>query len=188
MGIAASPGGGACSNPAKMEMVGTGGFEPPTPASRRRCSTRLSYVPSQSGRLYLSDPDLTSGGRQTCADAAAAEFGADGELQPSIGLSMSRPSSQLGCRQVVRHRFLVPTFPGSNPGTPATFLFQFILGHSPRGLFRSLRLQTDRILVALRLDRTVRAANCDASLCLHIKTVSFLNCYRSTIDQRGCYC
>ena len=113
---------------------------------------------------------------------------AEQELQAASGLSMSRPSSQLGCRQVVRHRFLVPTFPGSNPGTPATFLFQFILGHSPRGLFRSLRLQTDRILVALRPDRTVRAANCDASLCLHIKTVSFLNCYRSAIDQRGCYC
>lgn len=27
-------------------MVGIGGFEPPTPASRRRCSTRLSYIPN----------------------------------------------------------------------------------------------------------------------------------------------
>ena len=25
----------------------------------------------------------------------------------------------LGCRQVVRHRFLVPAFAGSNPATPA---------------------------------------------------------------------
>ena len=27
------------------KMVGVRGFEPPTPASRRRCSTRLSYTP-----------------------------------------------------------------------------------------------------------------------------------------------
>ncbi len=26
-------------------MVGVRGFEPPAPASRRRCSTRLSYTP-----------------------------------------------------------------------------------------------------------------------------------------------
>ena len=28
-------------------MVGVSGFEPPTPASRRRCSTRLSYTPAE---------------------------------------------------------------------------------------------------------------------------------------------
>ncbi len=27
-------------------MVGVRGFEPPAPASRRRCSTRLSYTPT----------------------------------------------------------------------------------------------------------------------------------------------
>ena len=32
-----------------------------------------------------------------------------------------RNRAMLGCRQVVRHRFLVPAFPGSNPGTPANF-------------------------------------------------------------------
>ena len=31
-------------------MVGVRGFEPPAPASRRQCSTRLSYTPT--GRCY----------------------------------------------------------------------------------------------------------------------------------------
>ncbi len=30
----------------KKNMVGVRGFEPPAPASRRQCSTRLSYTPS----------------------------------------------------------------------------------------------------------------------------------------------
>ena len=29
----------------KLKMVGERGFEPPAPASRRQCSTRLSYSP-----------------------------------------------------------------------------------------------------------------------------------------------
>ena len=37
-------------------MVGTRGFEPPTPASRTRCSTRLSHVPTpgKDSLFYLS--------------------------------------------------------------------------------------------------------------------------------------
>src|SRR3546814_13224349 len=31
-------------------MVGKRGFEPPAPASRRQCSTRLSYSPTESAR------------------------------------------------------------------------------------------------------------------------------------------
>ena len=30
-----------------MKLVGTSGFEPPTPASRTLCSTRLSHVPTK---------------------------------------------------------------------------------------------------------------------------------------------
>ena len=34
------------------KMVGERGFEPPAPASRRQCSTRLSYSPTRdSGRI-----------------------------------------------------------------------------------------------------------------------------------------
>ena len=42
----------------------------------------------------------------------------EGVLPAKERVAISAPP--LGCRQVVRHRFLVPAFPGSNPGTPAT--------------------------------------------------------------------
>ena len=41
----------------------------------------------------------------------------EGVLPAKERVAISAPP--LGCRQVVRHRFLVPAFPGSNPGTPA---------------------------------------------------------------------
>src|SRR5688572_13208781 len=34
-------------------MVGERGFEPPAPASRRQCSTRLSYSPTGTGRRTI---------------------------------------------------------------------------------------------------------------------------------------
>ncbi len=37
-------------------MVGKRGFEPPAPASRRQCSTRLSYSPTESDRYALGGP------------------------------------------------------------------------------------------------------------------------------------
>ena len=36
-------------------LVGVRGFEPPTPASRRQCSTRLSYTPTVARDLYPVD-------------------------------------------------------------------------------------------------------------------------------------
>src|SRR5690348_7048633 len=33
-------------------MVGVRGFEPPAPASRKQCSTRLSYTPAVRQRIY----------------------------------------------------------------------------------------------------------------------------------------
>jgi hypothetical protein len=32
-------------------LVGVRGFEPPAPASRKRCSTRLSYTPPTEGEI-----------------------------------------------------------------------------------------------------------------------------------------
>ena len=37
-------------------MVGKRGFEPPAPASRRQCSTRLSYSPTEPDRYALGGP------------------------------------------------------------------------------------------------------------------------------------
>ena len=34
-----------------LEMVGVRGFEPPAPASRTQCSTRLSYTPTEGRRI-----------------------------------------------------------------------------------------------------------------------------------------
>ena len=38
-----------------VKLVGARGFEPPAPASRRQCSTRLSYTPNR-GRAYRPKP------------------------------------------------------------------------------------------------------------------------------------
>ena len=43
-------------------MVGERGFEPPAPASRRQCSTRLSYSPMESGLGIGLGADRYSGG------------------------------------------------------------------------------------------------------------------------------
>src|SRR5262249_46591309 len=48
--------------PRKRPLVGVRGFEPPAPASRRQCSTRLSYTPTP-GRAVLITPYWRSGQR-----------------------------------------------------------------------------------------------------------------------------
>ena len=46
----------------EVKMVGVRGFEPPAPASRRQCSTRLSYTPTEAKSidllLFLSKSDI----------------------------------------------------------------------------------------------------------------------------------
>jgi hypothetical protein len=39
-------------------LVGETGFEPTTPASRRQCSTRLSYTPEKGGKRKRCRRDL----------------------------------------------------------------------------------------------------------------------------------
>src|SRR5690242_13865501 len=41
----------ACGTNPLEKLVGVRGFEPPAPASRKQCSTRLSYTPSRSREL-----------------------------------------------------------------------------------------------------------------------------------------
>ena len=36
-----------------ISLVGVRGFEPPAPASRTQCSTRLSYTPTEGGRIAV---------------------------------------------------------------------------------------------------------------------------------------
>ena len=43
------------------DLVGVARFELTTPASRRQCSTRLSYTPTVAGGLYLSISICKSG-------------------------------------------------------------------------------------------------------------------------------
>ncbi len=51
--LTASGNFGGCAGGAKLLecLVGVRGFEPPTPASRRQCSTRLSYTPTVAGGI-----------------------------------------------------------------------------------------------------------------------------------------
>jgi hypothetical protein len=42
------------NQPNQLDMVGERGFEPPTPWSRTRCSTRLSHSPTDSSIFYYS--------------------------------------------------------------------------------------------------------------------------------------
>ena len=49
----------------RRKMVGERGFEPPAPASRRQCSTRLSYSPDRGGGIVAARP-----GVKRCSSAA----------------------------------------------------------------------------------------------------------------------
>jgi hypothetical protein len=57
---------------------------------------------------------------RTVGSGQIAQLVEQGIENPRVGGSIpSLATTLLGYRQVVRHRFLVSAFPGSNPGTPA---------------------------------------------------------------------
>ena len=58
---------------------------------------------------------------QDAVTAAGPPFLAPrGRYKPPLGARIPRDYRLLGRRQVVRHRFLVPAFAGSNPAAPAS--------------------------------------------------------------------
>src|SRR3546814_422014 len=77
-------------------MVGERGFEPPAPASRRQCSTRLSYSPTgASGRSQPGDRWRVYRERRwraqagLCRPSRAQQVGDGGEF--FAGAALSRP-------------------------------------------------------------------------------------------------
>ena len=85
------------------KMVGVSGFEPPAPASRRQCSTRLSYTPTfgrdrrRRGAARGSASIATeTGGRNGVAGPAAA--GSPGPAAPGSGRACPGPPvASAGC-------------------------------------------------------------------------------------------
>ena len=65
-----------------FELVGARGFEPPTPASRKQCSTRLSYAPAR----------VSSGGLEGPAGLGKGQLIAPGLAPHKPGETRAKPA------------------------------------------------------------------------------------------------
>ncbi len=81
------------------KLVGVRGFEPPTPASRRRCSTRLSYTPTQARayRRAFRGPQAMAA-RRFAARAGRCCNGPDVAIFPTASQGSARPGGLSAAR------------------------------------------------------------------------------------------
>ncbi len=150
-------------------VVGVAGFEPAAPASRRRCSTRLSYTPTTGGHSPLRGPAqraMQPEVAQCALDLAIAQWTsriwiARNRLQPlqwRTLAAIATPSRDglrdFGAWPSGKAAGFGPAIPGSNPGAPAT-LISAIAKSATRN--RRQAISQTRPLTLYRAERCIRA-------------------------------